>query len=228
MKLLCFFNEAAPCCPLQPTVWTLWLKLLSVVSHLSPGTMGTLSSAVLNVTTQSSTPGRSLPRWRRNGATQASVSYEKSDFFFFFLLTIKTTRGKADRRLAARLCSRRETFVHQDATWHSEMDKRSSLGWSSFGHPHHGRLEKRHLRSSLLLAWLCSVVLIAVVNYEIIFQFVFKVQYISTHHKKTEEDGAGVNFSCCYTPYDLWPTSNRERLRCLPFHSNASYSTLAC
>lgn len=46
---------------------------------ISPDMTGTLSSAVSNVTTQLSTLGKSLPRWRPSGATRASAFYEKSD-----------------------------------------------------------------------------------------------------------------------------------------------------
>lgn len=35
------------------------------------------------------------------------------------------------------------------------------------------------------------------------FQFVFKVQYISTHPEKPERDGVGSDSGCCYMPYDF-------------------------
>lgn len=50
------------------------------MSRLSPGMMGTLSWAVLNVTTPLSTRGRLSPPWLHSGAMRASASYEKSDF----------------------------------------------------------------------------------------------------------------------------------------------------
>lgn len=54
-------------------------QFLSCLSHICLDMTGTLSSAVLNVTTRLSTPGRSLLRWRRSGATRACASYERSD-----------------------------------------------------------------------------------------------------------------------------------------------------
>lgn len=65
-----------------------------------------------------------------------------------------------------------------------------------------GRPEKRPERSASPLAWLSSVSLLLPTR--LFFQFVLKVQYISTHYTKTfKKDGVDINFSCCYTPYDF-------------------------
>lgn len=149
----------------------------------------------MNVTTRSSTPGRLLPRWRRSGAMQASAFYEKSD-----LCQEHEPRGKAERQLDlpknnTKTEPQRDMFVRQYANRHSQMNKCSSLGWMvnplTLGTVHQRfsfavvdfkrglQGAHRHLHDSLRWYLLLSLPM------RLFFQFVFKVQYISTHYKKT-------------------------------------------
>lgn len=68
------------------------------VSYLCPGMMGTLSWAVLNVTTLSLTRGRLWRPWPRSGATLASAFYEKSDFSFFFPFSPRNCERRMSNR----------------------------------------------------------------------------------------------------------------------------------
>lgn len=59
------------------------------------------------------------------------------------------------------------------------------------------RRAHHHLHDSLRWYLLLSLPV------RLFFQFVFKVQYISTRHKKTEKDGVDLDSGCCYMPYDF-------------------------
>lgn len=110
----------------------------------------------------------------------------------------------------------------------------SASGWSTLRHSdcateiqlRRGRLHlkrglqgaHRHLHDSLRWYLLLSLPV------RLFFQFVFKVQYISTHH--TMKRWSWCRLQLLLHALWLWPTSNREHPCCLPFDFD-SYSTLA-
>lgn len=79
---------------------------------------------------------------------------------------------------------------------------------------------ERLQRSSSPPAWLSSLSL-SLLPMRLFFQFVLKVQYISTVNDtftteiERERDNVGINFTCCYSPYDFWLTSTSEHPCCL-------------
>lgn len=214
---------------------TPWSSLF--VSRLPPDMTGTLSWAVLNVMTQLSTPGRLLPRWRLSGAMQASASYEKSD-----------PRGEKQTGQAARLCLKKKEKKkmplkqsHKGTCLFASMQignwtsatvwAASSPGRSTLWHSDRateitfrGRLQKRPPRSPSPLAWLSSVVLVAVVTHEIIFSVhVQSAIYFYSSEGNIKERWSWLRASpAAIRALWLWPTSNSEHPCCLPFDFDGS------
>lgn len=84
-----------------------------------------------------------------------------------------------------------------------------------------GRPEKRPQRSASPLAWLSSVSLSLPTR--LFFQFVLKVQYISTHYTKTlKKRWSWYKLQLLLYALWLWPTSNSEHPCCLPLDFNGS------
>lgn len=169
------------------------------VSHLCPGMMGTLSWAVLNVTTLSLTRGRLWRPWPRSGAMLASAFYEKSDFSFFSFLAKNCERRMskqkdwqldfAFKKKKATKSEPQKGHVFMPVCKKAFSTERSASCLWHVGSARLevefrcGRLGKRPQRSSSPLAWLSSVSLSLPMR--LFFQFVLKVQYISTYYDKT-------------------------------------------
>ncbi|XP_005930690.1 kelch-like protein 12 isoform X3 [Haplochromis burtoni] len=106
-----------------------WTSVTPMATKRSDMT-GTLSSAVSNVTTQLSTLGKLLPRWRPSGVTRAFVFYEKSDVCQEPQEEKQAGGQAAKLRLnASKTQPQREMSVHQYSNrYPQKIMKRSSLG----------------------------------------------------------------------------------------------------
>lgn len=87
-----------------------------------------------------------------------------------------------------------------------------------------GRLQKRPPRSPSPLAWLSSVVLVAVVTHEIIFSVhVQSAIYFYSSEGNIKERWSRLQASpAAICALWLWPTSNSEHPCCLPFDFDGS------
>lgn len=188
-------------------------QFLSCLSHICLDMTGTLSSAVLNVTTRLSTPGRSLLRWRRSGATRACASYERSD------LCQEKKERKQYRQLdfAAKKTEPQREFVCSSVCKTLSSKGPPSSYWMvnpptqrfSFAVV---RLHLRQKEASKEPITTCMTLFGGVCCCRYLWDYFFSLSskcnifllIIRKHwRRKKKKDGVDLDSSCCYTPYDF-------------------------